>query len=277
MSIRSMTQDDLPLMMRLKTQAGWNQLEADVQRLLALEPEGGFVAELDGQPAGTTTTCVFGPVAWVAMVLVDPALRGRGLGTALMEYALAYLDGREVRTIRLDATPLGQPIYEKLGFVAEYQLARHEGRLPGCNPALGVESVAEEHLEDIFRLDHDVTCTDRRKLLVRLFEERPDEMRMVRREGRVKGFLTARPGARAHYLGPCLASAEAGPLLLADACSRYAGQNVFLDIPESNVAGTKLAESWGLTVQRRLLRMVRGVPLPERVEQLWASSGPEMG
>jgi GNAT superfamily N-acetyltransferase len=87
-----MTVADVPLGMRLKEQAGWNQTEADWRRFLDLEPEGCFVAELDGQPVGTTTTCVFGSVAWVGMVLVDPAVRGRGVGRSLMKHALDWLD-----------------------------------------------------------------------------------------------------------------------------------------------------------------------------------------
>jgi GNAT superfamily N-acetyltransferase len=275
--IRVMTDQDLPFVLHLRAQAGWNQLETDLRRFLDLEPDGCFVAELDGQPAGTTTTCVFGPVAWVAMVLVEQSLRGRGLGTALMEHALVYLEQRGVPTIRLDATPLGQPVYEKLGFVAEYSLARFQGTLPSSAPAADVEPVGAPHLEDVAQLDQEVTGTDRRKLLFRLFEERPEEMRMVRRSGRIEGFLTARPGARATYIGPCLATAEAGPLLLADTCHRHAGETVFIDIPESHTAGTRIAEGWGLTVQRHLLRMVRGAPIREHVERLWASSGPEKG
>src|SRR5712692_11935001 len=105
-SIRRMTAADIPFGMGLKEQAGWNQTEADWQRCLELEPAGCFVAELDGTPVGTTTTCIFGPVAWVAMVLVEAAFRNRGIGTTLMRYALAFLDERGVRTVRLDATPL---------------------------------------------------------------------------------------------------------------------------------------------------------------------------
>jgi GNAT superfamily N-acetyltransferase len=255
--IRAMTAEDVPVVLHLRELAGWNQREADVRRLLDLEPDGCFLAEWAGRPAGTATTCVFGPVAWVAMVLVEPALRGRGIGTALMEHALAYLDRRQVPTVRLDATPLGQPIYEKLGFVTEYRLARYQGKLPAGEPLAQLEPVRPEQLEEVARLDREVTSTDRRKLLFRLFEERPGEMRMVRRDGRV--------------------DAEAGPLLLADACRRHAGEAVFLDIPEDNRPATALAAEWGLTVQRHLLRMVRGVPIREDVGQLWASSGPEKG
>ena len=122
--IRTMTNDDVPLGMHLRDQAGFNQTEADWRRFLDLEPDGCFVAELDGEPVGTVTNCVFDRVGWIAMLLVDRGVRGRGIGTRLTEHALAYLDARGVFSVRLDATPRGRPVYEKLGFAAEYELAR---------------------------------------------------------------------------------------------------------------------------------------------------------
>src|SRR5690348_4685599 len=114
-----MTLADIPAGMRLKEQAGWNQLEADWRRLLDWQPDGCFLAELDGAPVGTVTTCRLGAVAWVAMMLVEAGQRRRGIGRALMVHALDDLDARGVRTVRLDATPLGRPLYETLGFVVE--------------------------------------------------------------------------------------------------------------------------------------------------------------
>ena len=128
--LRLMTLRDVPLGMRLKEQAGWNQIEADWRRCLHLQPDGCFVAERDGVAVGTVTTCVFGPVAWVAMVLVDAAVRGQGIGRTLLDHALTFLDGRGVATVRLDATPLGRPLYVKRGFVEEYTLTRFEGIAP---------------------------------------------------------------------------------------------------------------------------------------------------
>jgi GNAT superfamily N-acetyltransferase len=127
--IRLMNVTDIPFGMRLKAQNNWNQLEADWRRQLALNPDSAFVAEWDGQPAGTACACVFERIAWINLVLVDQALRGRGIGTALMRHVVQYLDHRGMQTIRLDATPMGQPVYEKLGFVGEFALARYQGIL----------------------------------------------------------------------------------------------------------------------------------------------------
>ena len=139
------------------------------------------------------------------------------------------------------------------------------------------DRVTPEQLPEICQLDQSVTRTDRRKLITRLHGERPEIMRQVRRDGRLVGFATARPGARAWLLGPCLADASAGPQLFAYLFHRFAGQPVFLDIPLDNRPAAAFAESMGLKVQRHLLRMGRGPRIQERVEALWSGSGPEKG
>jgi GNAT superfamily N-acetyltransferase len=275
--IRTMTEADIPLGMALKLQNGWNQLEGDWRRLLAMEPDGCFVAEWNGVGVGTAGTCSFGHVAWIAMVLVDAAKRKHGIGTALMEHALAYLERRGAHSIRLDATPLGQPVYEKLGFAPEYQLARFEGVLSASPAGTGIEPVSAEAMTEICHYDRHITGTDRQKLIMRLFGERPEAMRQVRLDGKLHGFATARSGARAWQIGPCLADSTAAPLLFADVCHRLAGQQVFLDIPLANRPAVALAEQRGLNIQRHLLRMGRGPTIQERIDALWATSGPEKG
>jgi GNAT superfamily N-acetyltransferase len=274
--VRGMTFEDLSLGLRLRQQAGWNQTAADWARFLSLQPDGCFVAELDGTPAGTVTTCVFGPVAWVGMVLVDASRRGQGVGRALMTQALAFLDARGVRSVRLDATPQGEPLYRSLGFVPQFHLGRWEGEVSGGEAVQGVEAGRPEDWGSVLHLDREVTGTDRRKLLLELFHEYPQELRVVRRGGAVVGYLTARRGLRAQFLGPCLATAEAGPLLLADAWQRHSGREVILDIPAGHAAAFWVRHH-GLNEQRQLLRMCRGDLVAEYLPQLWASSGPEKG
>jgi GNAT superfamily N-acetyltransferase len=272
-----MTEADIPLGMRLKQQAGWNQLEKDWQRFLSLERDGCFVAELDDAPVGTVTTCVFESVAWIAMMLVDESHRGRGIGKALMQHALDFLDRLGVTTSRLDATSLGQPLYQKLGFISEYHLSRHEGILPHGPEAAQVIRVGPEHLPDLLALDLAVTAADREKLLRHLYEDHAEEMRVVLEEDGVGGYITARPGARAWQIGPCIASPKFGPLLVADAVHRHGGQLAHIDIPHGNRPANQLAQSWGLTAQRDFVRMSRGPMIPDLVDSIWASSGPEMG
>jgi GNAT superfamily N-acetyltransferase len=276
-TIRPLREADLPAGMRLKAQAGWNQTEADWRRLLDLEPAGCFAAEVEGEVVGTAVACLFGPVAWIAMMLVDEHYRGRGLGRALLEHALAFAEQTGARSIRLDATPMGRPLYEKLGFVEEFRLDRFGGKLLAKKekgPA--VEKATPADLAEILSLDRAVTRTDRGKLLTRLFQEFGVHFWIARREGALAGYVTGRPGARAWFLGPCIADGEAGLALLSHVAREWAGREVFVDIIEGHPATAWAAER-GLAPLRPLVRMGRGPRVEEDRDRLWASSGPEKG
>ncbi|MHC4702840.1 MAG: GNAT family N-acetyltransferase [Planctomycetota bacterium] len=276
-AIRRMTIGDLGLGMKLSRQAGWNQIEADWRRFLELAPKGCFVGELDGRSVGTTATCVFREAAWIAMVLVDVAARHKGVGTALLKHAIEYLEGRKVRTIRLDATSLGRPIYEKLDFAPDYELARYEGTAPAIKESGETVKAAPEDSAEIIEFDKRMTGRQRAKMLGRLFDEFPHAARIVRRAGEIEGFITIRPGANAIQIGPCTATPDAGRALLCDAFNRCAGQAVFVDIPLDNAEAVKAAESNGLTIQRTFTRMSRGRKPIDRAKVIWASSGAEKG
>jgi len=276
--IRAMNVDDLPLGCRLSGAAGWNQLPADWQRLLLLDPAGCFVAEWQGQPVGTTCVTRFDTIAWISMVLVDAAHRGQGIGTQLMRHALAWLDQCETRTVRLDATALGRPVYEKLGFVGEYEVARWEGTAGEGELAPEIRWASDAHLEAIAALDWQASGTPRRTLLARLLAERPGGMRVTKAQERITGFRGVRSGVRAWQIGPVIArDASAGAALLAASFFDHQGQAVFLDVPVSNRPAMQWAEARGLRVQRKFLRMVRGQPVADQPEQIWASFGPEKG
>ncbi|MCA5893901.1 GNAT family N-acetyltransferase [Isoptericola sp. NEAU-Y5] len=55
--------------------------------------------------------------AWLADVIVDPAHRGRGLGTTVVTGALADVEPLGLRRVLLKASDEGRVVYERLGFV----------------------------------------------------------------------------------------------------------------------------------------------------------------
>ena len=56
-----------------------------------------------------------------------------------------------------------------------------------------------------------------------------------------------------------------------------AGEPVFMDVPAANGEANAWAADLGLTPQRRLTRMGRGVPVRDDLTRYWASFGPEKG
>jgi GNAT superfamily N-acetyltransferase len=140
--IRPLTFEDLDEALRLSTAVGWNQRLDDWRMLLQLAPAGAFAALVDRRDAsdvflaGTAIGIDYGAFAWIAMMLVDPAYRGHGVGRRLLEAAIGAVPSNV--PIRLDATPLGRPLYRRYGFEDEATLSRHvidRARLDGQRAA----------------------------------------------------------------------------------------------------------------------------------------------
>ena len=274
-SLRSMTASDIPAGMRLKAEAGWNQVEGDWRRFLDLGPDGCFVAERDGRVVGTVTTCRLGSIGWIAMLLVEKTERGAGIGRSLLNRAVDSLESHGVTAVRLDATPQGRPLYESLGFRVDFRLIRYRGTISPIPPAPDLRT---GEASEIVGLDLAVTRTDRRVLLDRLVADHPRHCLVAPSlSGPIRGFVLWRPGSSASQIGPCIAEPDAGVALLDEATRRLADPSVILDIPDGNGEAIAWAESRGLQASRELWRMTRGEVVVEDLPRLWASSGPEMG
>lgn len=258
--IRRMRPDDLSAAMRLKQAAGWNQTEQDWINVLALEPEGCWVWEQDGQVVGTTTAICYGQeLAWIGMVLVLPECRGKGIGRELMEHALRWLDERGVRQVKLDATDMGRPLYEKLGFHVEHSIERWEA----AGGETGV-TTGELPLGSIAAMDREWFGVDRSRLLGRLLEAFPGQG--IWRKGR--GFCLGRPGSNAYFLGPCGAvDAEAARELIRGVMRQAGASAYFCDLfPHAGDLARELGFGRRRTLARMALREESGpVGRPERV------------
>ncbi len=278
-TLRVMTPADIPAGMRLKEIAGWNQTPADWERFLRASPEGCFVTEADGRVVGTATTITYeGRFAWIGMVLVDPEYRGQGIGTRLLEKTIEHLDARHVPALKLDATPQGKPIYEKLGFVAEYEIERWMlKQSPGAGKSSGPR--AGHDFDGILKLDREVFGADRSELLRSLDREMPTFTLEVNLRGELAGYALGRRGSRADHLGPWMAREEAGArVLLEEFLRRAARETVFVDVMKSNPFATPSLRSRGFEFARPLTRMYRGSNAhPGRPELLCAILGPEFG
>jgi GNAT superfamily N-acetyltransferase len=238
-TLRRFSRDDIPAGLRLCRAAGWNQLERDWRVFLDVHSAGCFAAVHDGAVIGSATTIRYETVAWISMLLVDPAWRGRGVGTALLERALDCLSDCEC--IKLDATPEGRRLYQQHGFRDEFRLWRMEGAGGGIvDPE--VRPIAALHPA----LSHGWLLPN-------------------------GDWVGTRPGHLATHIGPVIAeSPENGARLVSHAMT--AGERFFLDVPEP----AEWAEALGFRPRRELVRMWRGVlqPTPPGT---YAIIGPEFG
>ena len=284
MHLRVMTKQDVPAGLRLKDLAGWNQTAGDWNRFLDASPEGCFVVEENGLVCGTATTiCYENGFAWIGMVLVDPEHRKHGIGTQLLKKTIEYLDQQKIPTMKLDATPQGRPLYEKLGFVAEYEIERWVlKRSPGSDastPKSNRASLTEVQLKLILSMDRDVFGADRSFLLRSLQHETPEFTLGDWEDAKPQGYAFGRRGSFSDHLGPWMAtSSAAAERLLDEFLALSSRENILVDRLTANPVTAELLRARGFAFARNLTRMHRGPNAhPGNSASLCAIAGPEFG
>ena len=278
--IRSFVEGDIPAAMRLKEAAGWNQVEQDWLTVIGLAPRACWVCEKDGRVVGTVTAISYGrKLAWIGMMLVDPQFRRRGIGRSLMEHAVAYLDGAGVETIKLDATDMGYPLYRGLGFQDECRVERWSGTVGPVSlesQSWDIRPVVE--VDDVAALDQEAFGVSRTEVLRTLLQGCPQGCFRT-----PDGYVMARPGSTAHYLGPCVARDRAqARMLIEKILSKHSGELMFWDVLPGNELAVQLAEGFGFTCARKLRRMWRpgvgeGSEIAANLAMQFAVAGFEFG
>lgn len=254
-----LTRADLESALRLSTQVGWNQIEADWIRLLDLNPTGAIAGRIGDQLVATAVIVTYGvELSWVGMVIVDHGFRGRGLGRAILLEAIKKGLGGRSKLVGLDATDLGRPVYLKHGFVDIAPIDRWSGVLQPTVAAREVRLCGPAEWDQICAYDLKVTGIDRGPLLRHLQGEAGvAAWALPVGDGGISGFVVLRPGRKLGYwhLGPLVADEQEGFAALLQAPRlQLKGEAVFADAlrrPES----TRGLEAAGLTIQRELMRM----------------------
>jgi len=280
LSFRNLLETDISFAMELKNIARWNQTESDWQRYLLFEPDGCFVALYDGRPVGTVTAIDYEKrFGWIGMVLVHPEYRRKGIGTALLQKAIKYLKDIGVETIKLDATPEGKKVYIPLGFHDEYDLDRRQGTGIAVN-CDEFPAIKEKDINDIIRFDAHIFGADRGNVIRNLIKESPEYSFFARdHNDQVEGYITARRGFNAYYVGPFVSnSLSLADGLFAFMLNKLAREKIFIDTPRLNKDGVKIVEKHGFTIQRGFTRMFLGSnACPGEPSLIYATSSAEKG
>ena len=276
--LRPMTMEDIAGGLRLGRASGWNQLAADWRLFLDSPGSGGWLIERAGKTLGTAACMRYDALAWVAMMLVDPAERRAGLGAQLLSAALASLAGAPCAG--LDATPAGEPLYRRFGFVGDYSLVRSRAtidpaRLP--DRLLDARPMHAGDLAAVCRWDREVFGADRGRLLAALFQRAPECAWIAIDAGGVQGYCFGRPGCLYHQLGPVVARDPATARDLAVSCiARLGGRELAIDAPLLDGEWLDFLKSAGFVEERRFVRMfLRGHVHPGTPARQYAICGPE--
>ena len=260
----------------------WNQTDKDWTRLLNGPQNHCLVAESDNRIVGSATAMNYSNlVAWLGMVLVDKDYRGKGIAKLLVASLLNTLES--CKSVKLDATPAGQPVYEKIGFNNEYVIHRmvksSELNYGSVEGKIKPESIQPSDIAEISLLDFTVFGGERSYLLSSLYKDSPDKAFCLRYEGRINAFSLGRKGRNFFQIGPVVAPGPAeAKKVIAFALAKLSGEKIVVDVPDDKAELIKWLESIGFTRLRQFTRMfLRENPYPGRVENNYLICGPEYG
>jgi GNAT superfamily N-acetyltransferase len=239
----------------------WPHRKEDIAALLGLG--AGTIAFMGGRVVASAMWWACGETAaTLGMVIVERAHRRAGIGRLIME---AVLDQIGHRTVYLNTTEDGLPLYRKLGFVGVSEILQHQG---AAFMAPLVPLDAGERIRPLGERDKTVATA--------LFEAasglpRAEVMSavvrrghgiVIDRAGEVTGFAIFRRWGRGYVIGPVVApDVIRAKALIAQWLGSRSGEFTRLDIPGGCGLGGWL-EELGIIRVDRVVTMVRGEQLP---------------
>ena len=228
--------DDIGNAQRLSANLNWPHRLEDWQFLEALGD--GFGAYRGSELVGTSYCWPHSEtLATLGMVIVSPSLQGRGIGAALTRRAM---EAAGSRTILLNATDAGLPLYARLGFREFGQVRQHQGVIDSAPEITGVEDVAvrafrEGDIELVETLDSAATGFVRKALLAALANVA--EGAVLEDGERATGYALIRPFGRGRSIGPVVAPTVTGArALIAALLQDEIGRFVRIDTPVAELS-----------------------------------------
>lgn len=257
----AMNENHLDAAFALTQQMKWPHRRADWQQALLLGE--GLVAQENGEVIGTALRWRWGrDYATLGLVIVDGAQQGRGIGKQLMQQTLAALEGSHVR---LHATEAGQPLYEKLGFVATGHVEQHQCReLPAikaiaCGPQQRLRAAGLQDAALLTALDRQALGQHRPLLIANLIDS-AERFLVLEENGTAAGFACLRRFGHGYAIGPVLArTLSNAKLLVSQLLSGVSGEFVRIDTDRSAGLGPWLNDV-GMVEVDAPTTMYKGVP-----------------
>lgn len=259
---------------QLVVDSHWNQLPADWTLFLSLgavyatHDNGRIVASGAVLPMGPSAGAAAG-VSWISMILVTPAMRGRGLGRAVFARCLEHVRA-EGRIPVLDATPQGEALYAQFGFEANWRFTRWRRQ---ATDSMAAPLPADVPLGTLAQMDLRALGFERGALLAALAGR--EGGRCVGRGG---ACALLRPGRTAVQIGPLNAADEREGAQLLQAVSAARQEMLIIDVPHGRTHMEAALQTCGFVPERPFARMAYagGLQLPSADTAIvQAVAGPE--
>ncbi len=254
LKIRKMRRDEAEFAIQMAACEGWNPGIHDGKIFYETDPEGFFVAEIDGKLIGCASAVVYDDsFGFFGLYVVKPEFRKKGIGMKLTEKSLEHLGNRN---IGLDGVLENEKKYQELmKFKSFYSNLRFEGRGGGEFPD-GLVKISDVLFKSLLEYDREMFPAPRSTFLEKWIKQ-PDSYAFAAvKEGKLKGYGVIRKCQNGYKIGPLFADDPiiAEKIFLALKAS-IPDEAVYIDVPEPNKNAMEIANKYEMTVMFKTIRM----------------------
>ncbi|MGH7307193.1 MAG: GNAT family N-acetyltransferase [Candidatus Rokuibacteriota bacterium] len=270
-SIRDMRVEDVETAARFM--AIWGDKRPDLRFYLSHAQCRPLVAEVAGVVVGTGNTTFNGATGWMGDLFVTAEARRAGVGSALFETRMKYLETRGCQSIALLATAMGRPLYERFGFRSVSTMYHLRGRVGASKePESRVRRPVAADIPAIAALDRQASGEDRHHL-IEAFASRG--WLATDHDGVTEAYYLPTPWGQGALVGKRSAAAEL--LLALYVRERTPGDAVQISVPGDNAAAMRYLGDRGFEVEAELTRMTKGSSIDWDPTMLWGAFGLGLG
>jgi len=244
--IKRMTREKIDLAVEWAAREGWNPGLNDADAFHAIDPDGFFFGELDGQPIAVGSALAYDDTfGFCGFYIVDPAHRASGYGIQLTRARLEYMGDRNVG---LDGVIDMSDKYARLGYKTSHISTRYvHTPQEQFNQPEHIRAASHVSFHDLVKYDAAHFPVERERFL-KAWIGQPNATALVSVvDVAIQGFGVIRQCREGYKIGPLFAQeSEIAEVIYKSLCNFGLNQPVYLDIPEPNSAAMKLANKYSM-------------------------------
>jgi GNAT superfamily N-acetyltransferase len=265
MQILPLNQSDIDSLPQIQPH-DWNDIRIPISSYIEPDYIFPFKAEIDDILVGTGTAILHEKTGWLATIVTHSEYRNKGIGKAITEHLLTFLQNHNCKNIYLIATALGEPVYKKLGFITESHYDFYKNiNLENLAISENISHYQSAYKQAIFDLDKPISGEYRSQHL----EDFLLDSFVYLQNEKVEGFYLQNLGD-----GLIIANTpEAGVELMKKRFQKFK----MASFPQENIAAFDFMKSHGYAPVSTHARMHFQKPMPWKPAGLYSRVGGNIG